>query len=142
MRLVPISLISAFTTEITVRANGSMRVDQSPTLDISDLRCEHVTLQPSEKQPHWRVQLMIMQDATPANNAPYSFRIVMEGGFVLTPDFPADQAERFVTINGTSILYGLAREQLRSAMSSGPFVSIMLPSVTFAPASPVVSRNS
>jgi preprotein translocase subunit SecB len=58
----------------------------------------------------------------------------MEGWFTLTPDIPADQSERFVSINGTAILYGLAREQLRSAMSAGPFVPIMLPSVTFAPA--------
>jgi preprotein translocase subunit SecB len=137
MRPVPISLAHAFTTEINVQANPAIKIDQPPTLDLSELRCDHTTLQPTEKQTHWRVQLKLAQDATPQNNAPYSFRIVMEGWFTLTPDFPADQSERFISINGTAILYGLAREQLRSAMSAGPFVPIMLPSVTFAPAATI-----
>jgi preprotein translocase subunit SecB len=135
MRPVPISLVHAFTTELTVQANPSLDGARAPNLELSDLRCEHLTLHPAEKQPHWRVQLKIQQDANAKNNAPYSFRLAMEGWFALAPDFPAEHSERFVAVNGTAILYGLAREQLRQTMSMGPFIPILLPTVTFAPES-------
>jgi len=143
MRPVAISLVHAFTSEIAVLANPAMDLSRPPALDLADLNCQHVTLQPDDKQPHWRVQLRLRQEATPKNNSPYTFRIAIEGWFTLNPTFPADQAERFVTVNGTSILYGIAREQLRQAMATGPFLPILLPSVTFAPApAPVQTAES
>lgn len=134
MRPVPISLIHAFTTEVAVTANLAFDPGRPVNLDIADLRCEHTTLEPDGGVQHWRVKLRLQQEATPHNNTPYSFRIEIEGWFTLQEGFPAADAARFVTVNGTSILYGLAREQLRMAMSTGPFVPILLPSVTFAPA--------
>ena len=133
MRPVPLYLAHAFTSEVAVQASPVAKLDQPTTLTLEDLRCEHTTHRPTEVHPHWRVRLKLQQDATAANNAPYSFRISLEGWFGLAKDFPEDQAERFVTINGTAILYGQAREQLRSVMSAGPFGPIILPTVTFAP---------
>src|SRR5208282_3205748 len=111
MRPTFISLVYAFTTDLAVQVNPTVEIARPANLNFADLRCEHVTSPPDEKQPHWRVQLRLQQDATPGNNAPYSFRLAMEGWFILAPNFPADQAERVVSINATGILYGLAREQ-------------------------------
>jgi len=139
MHPVPISLVHAFTTELAVSANPAVEIGRPPNLDLADLHCEHLTLHSADNAPHWRVQLRLQQDATLKNNSPYSFRWAGEGWFELAPNFPAERAEDFVTVNGTSILYGLAREQLRQIMSMGPLVPIMLPAVTFArqPTQPV-----
>ena len=62
---------------------------------------------------------------------PYHFKIKLVGLFRCHYGQADVDAEAFVRTNGSSILYGIARETLRSITSVGPWGDMLLPTVSF-----------
>jgi preprotein translocase subunit SecB len=79
----------------------------------------------------WQVQVKIQQKPVPDANAPYSFLLEMVGFFDIAKKYPEEKIDAMVKTNGPSVLYGAAREILRTLMSHGPFCPIILPTGSF-----------
>src|SRR5690606_17631438 len=63
-------------------------------------------------------------------NAPYSFSVEVIG-FFQCHNVAVESQERFIEIQGSSVLYGMARDALLDVMTKGPFDSVFLPLVSF-----------
>ncbi len=63
--------------------------------------------------------------------APVVGEVEMVGEFEVHPDFPADQVERLVWVNGSSILFGSVREIVAGLSGRTEGGSYLLPSISF-----------
>jgi preprotein translocase subunit SecB len=89
--------------------------------------------QPGGQTQHlWSVQMTVSQELKAGQNFPYHFKIVLFAFFSCSPDVPPDfDEERYVRINGSSILYGAAREVVRAMTSRGPWGELIVPTLSF-----------
>lgn len=53
------------------------------------------------------------------------------GAFTVAPEWPADQIEKLVVVNGCGMLYSSIREMVSIIVARGPYVSPPLPSMSF-----------
>jgi preprotein translocase subunit SecB len=80
----------------------------------------------------WSVELTVSQKVKEGQNIPYEFRIALVGVFACRNEAPVDEREtRFVRVNGSSMLYGIAREHIRALTAAGPWGAIILPTMSF-----------
>jgi preprotein translocase subunit SecB len=80
----------------------------------------------------WSVELEVVQKKTEENNFPYEFHISIFGIFTCQDGALASEKEtRFVQVNGSSMLYGMAREHIRALTAAGPWGAIILPTLSF-----------
>jgi len=113
-----------------MKANRDFDSKKEIEVSYDDLLIESTILPQSEGESHRQITLSISQDASSMDNAPYSFSIEMVGLFEAVGVKESEQ-ERFIYIQGSSILYGMARDALIDAMTKGPFVTVSLPLVSF-----------
>ncbi|MGN5519641.1 hypothetical protein VF673_12270 [Halopseudomonas sp. Lyrl_26] len=66
-----------------------------------------------------------------AGELPYSFEVVIEGVFGLAEEAEFSDCKRTVVVNGASILYSAAREQLMMLSSRHIYGPMMLPTLDF-----------
>jgi preprotein translocase subunit SecB len=80
----------------------------------------------------WSVEMSIVQTLKEGQNFPYMFKVALVGFFACRDGFatPADE-EPFVRVNGSSMLYGAAREVIRSLTSRGPWGELFIPGISF-----------
>jgi len=133
MKKSPLELIHYFVTDLAVSANKEHDPEKEVKLALADLHCINEVRKIEDQRSTWRIFLRVQQDTPPEKNSPYNFRIELTGLFELDSGYPQERAERFVTANGTAILYAVAREALRSGMANGPYLPLLLPSVHFVP---------
>ncbi len=90
-------------------------------------------LRTEEAPRDWQVTLKVWQNVTNGKNIPYEFSVEVVGLFEISsvPGVEIKDPEKFVRINGSSLLFGVAREIIRNNTSAGPYVPIMLPTVNF-----------
>lgn len=62
---------------------------------------------------------------------PYGFDVTVAGNFMFPASFPEKEKDRFIHLNGSAILYGIARGLIASASGIGPHGPATLPSVNF-----------
>ena len=80
----------------------------------------------------WSVELEIIQKKKDGENVPYEFRIALVGMFTCqSGDLNTAKENRFVQVNGSSMLYGIAREHIRAITSAGPWGGIIIPTISF-----------
>lgn len=131
----PLKCRGYFVTELALTANPDYDVNKPSALDFKDLQVTSTAdILPQEKEPRksvWRLLLRVHQNVGIEKNAPYNFALVLLGHFEVHPDYPADKAKQLAEVNGSSILYSVARQILRDAMNNGPFRPLILPTVSF-----------
>lgn len=71
--------------------------------------------------------------APEGKNTPYAIKMEMFGYFEVPEEMPEELREKMVKTNGSSILYGAAREIIREMTGRGIFRKIYFPTVSFAP---------
>ena len=82
----------------------------------------------------WKVSLHVSCVPAPGTKfGPYTVELELVGFFELPKDFDADKAPQFVSANGASALYGVARELIVTITGKGPYPPVLLPLATFAP---------
>lgn len=123
--------VSYFVTDLSVTANREYQPEQAPNLNWDDIDIDTHLAPPSADVNHWQVTLKITQNVPVEKNAPYNYSLTLVGLFEARKGGAASDAEKLVRINGSSVLYSVAREILRGAMAKGPFMPIMLPTVSF-----------
>jgi len=80
----------------------------------------------------WSVEMSISQTLKEGQNFPYTFKVSFVGFFACRDGFPSPtDEEQFVRVNGSSMLYGAARELVRSLTSRGPWGELFIPSISF-----------
>jgi len=129
----PLKCRSYYVTDLAITANPQHQPQEKVNLDFADLAIEATaeTVVPKEGASFWRVALRVRQNVGPEKNSPYNFAIALLGTFEVHPAFPAERAKSLVETNGSSILYGAARQILHEAMSSGPYRPLLLPTASF-----------
>lgn len=139
MKPALLRLDNYFVSELVFSANKSFRLAEPSTLPVSDLFVEPRCL--LTEQGNWQVSLRIQYQPMPEVNFPYSFTLELVGFFETVEGLDSERAERIIKTNATSMLYGASREIIRAATSRGPYVAVILPSVSFYEAKPAVASN-
>jgi len=67
---------------------------------------------------------------------PYTIEANVVGVFSVDPDFKHDDLDRLVQINGASMLFGAAREQILTITGRGPYGPLKLPTINLQGAIP------
>ena len=134
MKLARINLIEYFATDLMLGTNNAFASDRPVHFEDKDL-VVHVTAKKNETAPRdgrrWQVTLEIRHQPAPGVNFPYSYRVVLVGQFGVQDGVQSQDEERFVRIQGASVLYGMAREIVRALTGRGPYRSVILPTMNF-----------
>jgi hypothetical protein len=151
MKLAPLTLEGYFAEHFEVAANPKYDLKQPLQLRIDDLHVDtHVDYLPRsdvETEPGLPVQraqvrLGIRYKPTHEGNFPYSFQLDLVGSFAVPFDLKDIEPHRLLELNGSSILYGVAREMIASFTSRGPHSYVLLPSISFPAGGSAVSGTS
>jgi preprotein translocase subunit SecB len=128
----PIRCKSYFANELSVSANPKYDPNRPSDLTTEDLQVEN-SIVPIGEDESSIVFLSVEQHAAGVKNAPYNFKIRLMGYFDVMEGVPKQRAEQLLLTNGSSILYGAAREILRDMTSKGPYPPLLLPTLSFFP---------
>jgi preprotein translocase subunit SecB len=131
MKPSQLELQNYFITALSLTANRNYDGQKQRAPCVSDLQVEPFP-RPDEKDArHWQVTVKITYRPGPDVNAPYHFAVEIVGLFQVVAQVEADKVEWLVETNATSVLYSTAREILRSAMNTGPYPPLLLPTGSF-----------
>jgi len=143
MKPSPLQLIRYVVPEVSCSANAAFAPEKESEGAIGHLSANAVVAR--QKDPEtaayhaWSVEMTISQKVQDGQSVPYRFSLSLVGFFACKVGFPsAEQEEIFVRVNGSSILYGAAREIVRSLTAPGPWGEVILPTLSFydKPAAP------
>ena len=137
MKLSPLQLAYYRVTKCAMTSLPNYEPGDDESLAILKQMRASLEIQPapdddSEHTSAWLVGLCL--DLTPESGVmcPYEFRIELFGNFHCSKDLPPKlDAERLVGINGTSILYGIARELLLGLTEKSMWGGLTLPTMSF-----------
>jgi len=134
----PLNCLDYYVTACSLTANPKYTLGEANGLNFDDLNIQtHSELIGDFTSPeNWRVSLEVGYNPGPEKNAPYSFTIGLIGTFTVRRDYPANKVKTLVEVNGSSMLYSIARQILASMMHNGPHQAILLPTVSFADVKP------
>lgn len=118
--------------EIWCTANRDFEPKKGVESSTEQFNVDHEVRPPKEDRDRWTVKLTISQKVAPGQNFPYEFKLVIFGLFTCSDELPKGiSKETFVSVNGCSILYGVAREMIRATTARGPWSDLMVPTVSF-----------
>jgi preprotein translocase subunit SecB len=136
MKYSPLQLLRYLVPEVSCSANPSFDPEKDYEAGTEQLSVSAVVTQqqaPEKFTGHsWSVEMRISQKLKEGQNSPYTFEVALVGFFACGGGLPpAAEEERFVRVNGSSMLYGAAREIIRSLTARGPWGEIFLASASF-----------
>ena len=134
MKPSPLDLHYYYVTELTFSVNKTFKAGEGSALEGGNLRIlpELRKSEDPESEPEWIMTLRVQHLA--ADDQPYSFSLELVGHLSVSSLVPEEKRELFLRANGASMLYGAAREIIRSVSAQGPYMHAILPSVSFYPA--------
>jgi preprotein translocase subunit SecB len=136
MNTSPLQLLRYVTSDISCSANPAFVAAKpydpgagQPAVTITATRQPD----PADFQGHlWALELTVSHSCSEGQNFPYNFKVALLGFFAFRNGSATSEAEQqFVRVNGSSMLYGAAREIVRSMTSRGPWEELFLPGVSF-----------
>ena len=135
MNLGPVSLDHYFVTELSVTAREAFDPESDSQARLEEFTV-NIDLSPAAsieaEENLWHINLSVHQQPSPESNFPYEFKVVLMGIFKCLAEIEDDtERERFMRINGASMLYGIVREVIRANTSRGPWGPIMVPTLSF-----------
>ncbi len=131
MKISPLQLNQYFITDLLFTANRDHNPAAPVKLKATDLDVQPTCLPNKDNPRAWQVTLRITQKPIAEANAPYSFSLEVVGFFEVAETYAAEKVAAFVETNGTSMLYGAARAILKTVTATGPYVPVLLPTVSF-----------
>jgi preprotein translocase subunit SecB len=132
----PIECCAYFVTEMQFTANQAFDSKKNIELPASGLEVNSELEPPAEGETKFGITLSIQQTIQPDKNAPYGFTLKIWGAFESRNNHPYEKKRQILLTNGSSILYGAAREIVREMTARGPFASLLLPTMSFYPLPP------
>lgn len=137
MKPAPLRLQNYFLTELHLQARSNFKSGEPAEWNEKGfcVTPAHRLLPADGDKPRcWETTLEIGHQPAPDDNFPYSFQLKLVALFEEKPAMGAmepELRERIIKINGSSMLYGAAREIVRAATGRGPYSAVLLPSVSF-----------
>lgn len=125
-----IQCVSVFVTELFTKANLKYSPDSSSELHYDHLNIKTELFPPNKNQNARQINLSVSHEPKENENSPYSF-LVKITGFFTCENVDKKNEDRFIEIQGSSVLFGMARDALIDNMTKGPWSSIFLPLVSF-----------
>jgi|SRR5579859_4930260 len=147
MKNSPLQLLSYVVADISSTANSKFNPEKPLEMAFEQFIVDVKTnpLEPSKEFPghHWSVEMSVTQKIKEGQNFPYEFRIVLVGMFVFLDGALEPEKEiQFVRVNGSSMLYAAAREQIRALTSAGPWGAIIIPTLSFYDKQPAAKEET
>lgn len=131
MKLSPLKLISYFCSDISFSANTEFDPSKPVELKIEEFSCSHKVEPVNGADRQFQVALRLKHQMSKKSNSPCSYSVELIGFFEIAESYPPEKQEQAVRVNAPSVLYGIARETVRSITSYGPFTAIVVPTVSF-----------
>jgi preprotein translocase subunit SecB len=133
MKASPLNLRDYYVTELSVTTNKNFDLQKPVSMKFEDLVVERHLIQHNDAKngSPWQLTLRVHHTSAPERNAPYQFTLELVGFFDVNAKVPAEKVETILKVNGASMLYGAARQVIRSATAQGPYLPVLLPSVSF-----------
>lgn len=143
MKLSPLQLKHYFLKEFELRTNPHANFDDIPSSELSPYPAfegieltNNISLNcgedpEGEGKPLFLITLSLVGKLAKDSSFPYEFSTVIEGVFIIGHDGDLDQRKQLVVVNGSSMLYGVLREQLLNMSSRFMYGPILLPSADF-----------
>jgi preprotein translocase subunit SecB len=130
----PLLLNNYFVKELSCRSNPAYSTE-AEVRNVGKIHCSVEFGTATNAPDHFMVALTIIVEpstVTPALD-PYDINMKIVGFFNFMPqtDIPTTQKERLVTLNGSSILMGLARGLVAQTTGVSEFGKYLLPPVNF-----------
>jgi preprotein translocase subunit SecB len=134
MKPSPLILKGYAVLDLQMSANLQFNPQAPVELSMEDYKV-NVDVAPSTrpKDSQWQVVLQVQHVANPKRNHTFAFSLRMIGFLDVHPSFAEDKRDNLLRVNGASMLYGAAREIIRSTTAHGPYLPVLLPSVSFYP---------
>ena len=130
--IAPLEVLNYFVKSFSMDTN--MKCDKDKPKDLS-LRNIVITnrMFPAKNQKNCYMVFLNLEMKVPeGKNAPYAIKMEMFGRFQVSERVPDELREKMVKTNGSSILYGAAREIIKEMTGRGIFRKIQFPTVSFA----------
>jgi preprotein translocase subunit SecB len=135
MKLSPLQLTRYVVTSIGCKANPQFNPEKEigGALEHFSVDVRLNALPPEKDVPghSWSLELDIVQKQNHDQTFPYEFHLSLLGIFSIQEGPDQEKETRFVQVNGSSTLYGMAREHIRALTAGGPWGAIILPTVSF-----------
>lgn len=130
-KLANLQLKRYFVTQLNIIANPSFDIKKGLAPKENDLCLSAEMSRIAEDAKQFQIKLNIKLQPSVESNLPYSIVIEIVG--VLQSRFTGtDEAiKRLVYVNGSSMIYGTAREIVRASTAFGPYSQILIPAVVF-----------
>ncbi len=120
MRAAPISLTNYFVSNLEFKTNQAFDPEKASVIEIDDLELENEAKPRIENRRSWEVTLRIKLGDRPGRNLPCTIAIGIVGSVDVDQSVKEENIERWVQINGTSLVFSVAREIVRAITSRGP----------------------
>lgn len=129
----------AYYKVVELSVASRMNIDQNqPTSEAicsemkASLELHHDAEDDSAATTAWTTSLLLEFTPPDGDNSPYEFRVGLFGAFRCAKNLPPGlDAEKMVGINGTSVLYGIARELIQSLTEKAFWGGLTLPTMSF-----------
>ena len=136
MKLSPLQLSRYVVTNIGCTANPKFDAEKEIIGALEQFSI-NANAKPAESDKDvpghsWSVELEVTQKRNEDQNFPYEFHISIVGVFACQDGaLDKEKETRFVQVNGSSMLYGMAREHIRALTAAGPWGAVILPTMSF-----------
>lgn len=136
MKHSPLQLMRYLVTDIACTGNPVFdpTTEFQVALEQYSVEAKAYPMEPSKEFPGhpWSVEMSIAQKIKEGQNFPYTFHITMIGMFACKDGVLDTEKEiQFVRVNGSSMLYGIAREHIRALTAAGPWGAVIIPTMSF-----------
>ncbi len=131
MKASALQLKQYIVTELSLAANRSFNPEKDVHFSVPDVVGEPECSPDEKNGREWQNVLKLKHSQSAESNSPYFFMIEIVGLFSVDKSVLDEKVPEFVKVNGASVLYSSAREILRSTMTMGPYLPILLPTISF-----------
>jgi preprotein translocase subunit SecB len=136
MKHSPLQLVSYVVSDISCTANPKFNPEQplGGAFEQYTVDVKVNPLEPTKEFPGhpWSAEMVVTQKIKEGQNFPYEFRIALVGMYACQDGALQTEKEiQFVRVNGSSMLYGIAREHIRALTAAGPWGAIIIPTLSF-----------
>ncbi|MGA2802674.1 MAG: hypothetical protein ABSE97_09965 [Verrucomicrobiota bacterium] len=147
MKHSPLQLVRYVVTDISCTANPKFNPEQplGKAFEQYSVDVKVNPLEPTKEFPGhpWSTEMVVTQKIKEGQNFPYEFRIALMGMYACQDGVLQTEKEiQFVRVNGSSMLYGVAREHIRALTAAGPWGAIIIPTLSFYEKHPDVKEET
>ena len=130
--IAPLEVVDYYVRAMSFEVNLKCDKNKPYQLDLEDVEINNELVQMKNDKDGYAVILNIDIKAPKSKNTPYAIKLEMYGYFNVPKKMPEEIRDKIVKTNGTSILYGAAREIIKDMTARGGYRPILIPTASFA----------